>query len=46
MTLASANSDRRWLDTVVDTVRVWPVTGGVARMGKKVRTLSSCRLRR
>jgi len=46
MTLASANSDRRWLDTVVGTVRVSPVTGGVARMGKQVRTLSSCRLRR
>ena len=46
MSLARTKPDRRWLDTVVDTVRVSPVTGGAARMGKKVRTLSSCRLRR
>jgi hypothetical protein len=46
MTQAGTKPNRRWLDTVVDTVRVSPVTGGVARMGKKVRTLSSCRLRR
>jgi hypothetical protein len=46
MSLARTKPDRRWLDTVVDTVRVSPVTGGVARMGKKVRALSSYRLRR
>jgi hypothetical protein len=46
MSLAGTKPDRRWLDTVVDTVRVSPVTGGVARMGKKVRTLSTCQLRR
>jgi hypothetical protein len=44
MSPAGTKPDRRWLDTVVDTVRVSPVTGGVARMGKKVRTLSSCEL--
>ena len=43
MTLAGTKPDRRWLDTVVDTVRVSPVTGGVASMGKEVRMLSSCR---
>jgi hypothetical protein len=43
MSPAGTKPDRRWLDTVVDTVRVSPVTGGVARMGNKVRMLSSCR---
>ncbi len=44
MTLAGTKPGRRWLDTVVGTVRVSPASGGVARMGKKVRTPSSCRL--
>jgi hypothetical protein len=46
MSLAGTKPDLRWLDTVVDMVRVSPVTGGAAWMGKKVRKLSSCRLRR